>query len=210
MSQKTAVVFCLWTAVWCAVFYFIYEIIFGSFNVPWVMFVCMTIFFAIQMKPKQLGAAMVCYFCGLAWGALDYILIYAFTNMGFRLDVASFIALVIGTFGSMYIHMKLLQDTPFHYIAFVFAGVCSMFSQNGGNIVGLVITSVWGILLAALCALGLIYCSKRWPYEGKKKKIMKKESQEVEAPETGSLESESVEVKSLVVESPEIESLNTE
>ncbi len=192
MSQKTAFVFCLWTAVWCAVFYFFYELVLGhinvpearfqvfqaGFDVPWVMFACMTIFFAIQLKPKQMGAAMICYFCGLGWGQLDYFLIRVFNSAGMSVALATFISLIIGTMASMYLHMQLLGNTPFQYISFVFIGVCSTFAAGGLNIPGLVVTSVWGIVLAALCMACLIFCNKRWPNTEKGKEEIPAEAGE--------------------------------
>ena len=46
---------------------------------------------------------------------------------------------------------------------FIFAGVCLTFSQNNGNTVGLAATLVIGIVLAALCSLGMEFAVKRFP-----------------------------------------------
>ncbi len=169
MTQKTVIVFSLWTSVWAAIFYFFYTRFLGSFNVPWVMFVCMAIFFGMNMKPKQMFAAMLCAACGMAWGQVDFLLIDLFEKAGMGIDAASFLSIVLGTAVAMYVHLKLLADTPFRHMPYIFAGVCLTFSQNGGNILGLGITFVLGITLSALCMACLIYCSKRWPYVKKGK-----------------------------------------
>lgn len=168
MSQKTVIVFSIWTSVWSAIFYHFYSLFLSDFNVPWVMFVCMAIFFGMGMAPKQLFAAILCAFCGMAWGQVDFLLIACFQNAGMGIYGASFLSIVIGTAIAMYIHLKLLANTPFRHMPYIFAGVCLTFSQGGGNVLGLGTTFVIGIALAALCTIGLNFCMKKWPLDENK------------------------------------------
>ena len=165
MSQKTVIIFSLWTSVWAAIFYHFYSVCCSSFNVPWVMFVCMAIFFGMGMKPKQVPAAILCAFCGMAWGQVDFLLIAGFQNAGLGLYGASFLSIVIGTTVAMYVHLKLLANTPFRHMPYIFAGVCLTFSQGGNNVIGLGSTFVMGIVLSALCTLCLNFCMKKFPLE---------------------------------------------
>lgn len=163
MSQKTVILFSLWTSVWAAVFYHFYMVLFASFGVPWVMFVCMAIFFGMDLAPKQFYAAILSAFCGMAWGQVDFLLIRLFEGMGLGTAAASFLSIVLGTFVAMYVHLKLLNQTPLGLMPFIFAGVCLTFSQNGGNVIGLGSTFVIGIALSSLCCAGLRFCMKRYP-----------------------------------------------
>lgn len=169
MSQKTVIIFSLWTSVLSAIFYHFYSVFCSGFNVPWVMFVCMAIFFGMGMKPKQTPAAILCAFCGMAWGQIDFLLIGAFTGIGLSMYAASFLSIVIGTVAAMYLHLKPLANTPFGHMPYIFAGVCLTFSQGGKNVIGLGSTFVIGIVLAALCTLCLNFCLKKFPLEEKDK-----------------------------------------
>ena len=53
MSHKTVICFAIWTSFWSALFNHFYTVYFGSFGVPWIMFVCMAIFFGMGGTPKQ-------------------------------------------------------------------------------------------------------------------------------------------------------------
>lgn len=163
MSQKTVILFSLWTSVWAAVFYHLYMTFLSSFGIPWVMFVCMAIFFGMDLAPRQFYCAILSAFCGMAWGQVDFLLILGFCNAGLPSDLASFLSIVLGTALAMYVHLKLLSQTPIGMMPFIFAGVCLTFSQNGKNVIGLGGTFVIGILLSALCCAGLRFCMKRFP-----------------------------------------------
>ena len=39
MSHKTVICFAIWTSFWSALFNHFYTVYFGSFGVPWIMFV---------------------------------------------------------------------------------------------------------------------------------------------------------------------------
>ena len=132
MSHKTVICFAIWTSFWSALFNHFYTVYFGSFGVPWIMFVCMAIYF---------GMGGTCHMSA---------------------EMASFMAILVGTAITMYIHIKLLGATPLGFMPFIFAGVCLTFSQGGGNVAGLAFTLFVGIILAMICGLGLTYCSKKF------------------------------------------------
>lgn len=131
------------------------------------MFVCMAIFFGMDLAPKQILSAILSAFCGLAWGQVDFLLIDLFSKTGMGIYAASFLAIVVGTAVAMYIHLKILGKTPVGLMPFIFAGVCLTFSQGGGNVVGLASTFVIGNALAAICCIGLRFCMKKFPLENK-------------------------------------------
>lgn len=163
MSQKTVILFSLWTSVWAAVFNYIYTAFFSSFGIPWVMFVCMAVFFGMDLEPKQFYCCILSAFCGMAWGQFDFMLTGFFNGLGLHPQMAEFLAIVFGTAAAMYVHLKPLANTPLGLMPFLFVGVCLTFSQGGKNVIGLGATFVMGILLAALCSMGLRYCLKRFP-----------------------------------------------
>ena len=72
MSHKTVICFAIWTSFWSALFNHFYTVYFGSFGVPWIMFVCMAIYFGMGGAPKQVPGMILSAFCGLAWGQFDF------------------------------------------------------------------------------------------------------------------------------------------
>ena len=167
MSTKTIIVFSLWTSFWSAVFYHFYNMFF-DFGIPWIMFICLGIYFAMGLKPRQSPGLLLSAYCGLLWGQVDFLLIFLFgTVMGMSTAAASFAAIILGTAVSMYIHLKPLSKTPLRHMPIIFAGVCLTFSQGGKNVPGLFVTFFCGILLAAICSAGQLYLMKKFPLEEK-------------------------------------------
>ena len=163
MSHKTVICFAIWTSFLSALFNHFYTVYFGSFGVPWIMFVCMAIYFGMGGAPKQVPGMILSAFCGLAWGQFDFILINFFgSTCHMSAEMASFVAILVGTAITMYIHIKLLGATPLGFMPFIFAGVCLTFSQGGSNVAGLAFTLFVGIILAMICGLGLTYCTKKF------------------------------------------------
>ena len=100
---------------------------------------------------------------GTGYESFDFILINFFGGTcHMSAEMASFMAILVGTAITMYIHIKLLGATPLGFMPFIFAGVCLTFSQGGGNVAGLTFTLFVGIILAMICGLGLTYCSKKF------------------------------------------------
>ena len=119
MSHKTVICFAIWTSFWSALFNHFYTVYFGSFGVPWIMFVCMAIYFGMGGTPKQVPGMILSAFCGLAWGQFDFILINFFGGTcHMSAEMASFMAILVGTAITMYIHIKLLGATPLGFHPF--------------------------------------------------------------------------------------------
>ncbi|MFR6156937.1 MAG: DUF1097 domain-containing protein [Coprococcus sp.] len=98
MSHKTVICFAIWTSFWSALFNHFYTVYFGSFGVPWIMFVCMAIYFGMGGTPKQVPGMILSAFCGLAWGQFDFILINFFGGTcHMSAEMASFMAILVGT-----------------------------------------------------------------------------------------------------------------
>ena len=162
MSHKTVICFAIWTSFWSALFNHFYTVYFGSFGVPWIMFVCMAIYFGMGGAPKQVPGMILSAFCGLAWGQFDFILINFFgSTCHMSAEMASFVAILVGTAITMYIHIKLLGATPLGFMPFIFAGVCLTFSQGGSNVAGLAFTLFVGIVLAVLHSMSNGYSAPR-------------------------------------------------
>ena len=109
MSRNAVFLFSVWTSLLSAVFYFLYG--FTAFGVPWVMFVCLAIFFGMGGHVRDVYAMCLSALAGCVWGKVDFLLMDLFQNLG----------------------------------------------------LGLAATLVIGIVLAALCSLGMEFAVKRFP-----------------------------------------------
>ena len=161
MSRNAVVLFSVWTSLLSAIFYFFYG--FTPFGVPWVMFVCLAIFFGMGGSMKDVPAMVLSALAGCVWGKVDFLLMDAFQHLGLNPDAASFVSITLGTAVTMVLHIHVLKKTPLRHMPFIFAGVCLTFSQNNVNTLALAATLVIGIVLAALCSLGMQYAMKRFP-----------------------------------------------
>jgi len=163
MSRKAIFWFSLWTSTFSALFYFFYN--FLPFGVGWMMFVCLGVFFGMGLKPKDTPALLLSSYCGIAWGLFDFLLISLFARMGMNGQASTFLSIVIGTTITMCIHLGPLGNTPLRHMPIIFAGVCLTFSQNGKNILGLVVTFAFGLALCAVCFAGQAVFVKKFPLE---------------------------------------------
>lgn len=161
MSRNAVYAFSLWTSVLSALIYFLYG--FTNFGCPWVMFVCLAVFFGMGASWKDAPALLASALAGCVWGKIDFLLTNLFLIAGLGADAANFISITLGTAAAMVLHIHVLCDTPFRHVPFIFAGVCLTFSQNNGNTAGLVGTFVLGLALCACCSLGQQFAMKRFP-----------------------------------------------
>lgn len=174
MSKKACLIFSLWTSFFSALFYHIYGLMPGFFSsvfgydgfsaCGWIMFVCLAIFFGMGLTPKDFPSALLSAFAGLAWGQFDFFLGGALGKIpGIGPDAAMFLSILIATTITMFIHIYILEKTPFRQMPFIFAGVCLTFSQGGTNEVGLITTFIFGLVLCTICTFMLAYATTKWP-----------------------------------------------
>lgn len=165
MSKTATLAFSIWTSFLAAVFNYFHGL--TPFECNWVMFVCLAIFFGMNMTPRELPSALLSAWVGMAWGQFDFLLTSLLGMTGISLALAMFLAVLLGTTITMFIHIYMLSNTPLRHMPFVFAGVCLTFSQGGGNVIGLGATIAMGLALAGLCGAGQMFAIKKWPADEK-------------------------------------------
>lgn len=157
MNLKATVFFSVWTSFWCSVFNFIYVMLPVLGGHPWIMFVCLAVFFALNGTPKDLPKMMVSATCGVLWGQFDLLLMTfgAFGSVAF-----GFFPILVGTTITMILHIFFLEKTPANVVPFIFAGVALTFATGTGflvvsDILGLWLSMLFGLVLCAVCAVGM-------------------------------------------------------
>ena len=174
MSKKACIIFSIWTSFFSALFYHIYGMmpdLFGSFGIDfaacgWIMFVCLAIYFGMGLTPKDFPSAICSAAAGLAWGQFDFWLGDLFGKIpGVGPAGAMFASILIATTITMFIHIYILEKTPFRQMPFIFAGVCLTFSQGGTNEPALITTFIFGLVLCTICTFMLGYATTKWPRE---------------------------------------------
>ncbi|MBQ9156627.1 MAG: DUF1097 domain-containing protein [Eubacterium sp.] len=157
MNLKATVFFAVWTSFWCSVFNWIYVMIPVLGGHPWIMFVCLAVFFALNSGVKDVGHLMCSATCGVFWGQFDLFLMTLGAIMG---AAAGFIPILVGTTITMILHIFFLEKTPVRDVPIIFAGVALTFATGTGfldwpNIIGLWLSMLFGLVLCGVCAWGM-------------------------------------------------------
>ena len=165
MSKKAVIFFAVWTSFWCSVFNYVYVMIPALKGHPWIMFVCLAVFFGMGSTVKDVPHLMASAVCGPIWGQLD-LLLMTFGIFGSAL--AGFGPILVGTTITMIIHIAYLCNTPLRDVPIIFAGVALTFACGIGfldmeNILGLILSMLFGIVLCGVCAWGQAYGMKKYP-----------------------------------------------
>lgn len=169
MSRKAILYFSLWTSVFSALFYHVYNYL--PFGIGWMMFVCLGVFFGMGLTAKDTPALLLSAYAGIAWGQFDFLLIRIFTAWGMGDALSTFLSVVLGTTITMCLHLGPLRKTPLRHMPIIFAGVCLTFSQGGGNIPGLAVTFAFGLALCAVCQLGQVFFIRKFPLAEENQRI---------------------------------------
>ena len=121
MSKKAAVFFAVWTSFWCSVFNYVYMMIPALKGHPWIMFICLAVFFGMGSTVKDVPVLMASAMCGVFWGQVDLFLM---TLGAFGMLWGGFFPIFVGTVITMILHINYLCNTPVRAVPIIFAGVC--------------------------------------------------------------------------------------
>ena len=168
MSKKAAVFFALWTSFWCSVFNYVYMMIPAMKGHPWIMFICLAVFFGMGSTVKGVPVLMVSAMCGVFWGQVDLFLM---TLGAFGAILGGFFPILVGTAITMILHISYLYNTPARAVPIIFAGVALTFACQIGfldwaNVLGLALSMLFGLILCGVCAWGQAFGMKKYPAEG--------------------------------------------
>lgn len=167
MSKKAVVFFALWTSFWCSVFNYVYTLIPAFKGHPWIMFVCLAVFFGMGSTVRDVPHLMASAICGPIWGQVDLLLM---TFGVFGTFLGGFFPILVGTAITMVLHIAFLDKTPFRDVPIIFAGVALTFGLGIGfldyaNILGLILSMLFGLILCGVCAWGQAFGMEKFPLE---------------------------------------------
>ena len=167
MSLKATVFFSLLTSFWCAAFNFIYIQIPILGGHPWIMFICLAIFFGMGSTLKDVPHLMASAVCGPIWGQVDLFLM---TLGAFGTMLGGGLPILVGTAITMIIHIFFLAKTPLRDVPIIFGGValtfaCGVGYLDGKSIAGLMLSMLFGLVLCGVCAWGQEFALGRFPME---------------------------------------------
>lgn len=167
MSKKAALFFAVWTSFWCSVFNYIYMQIPAFKGHPWIMFVCLAVFFGMGSTLNDVPHLMASAICGPLWGQLD---LYLMTLGVFGSALCGFMPILVGTAITMVVHISYLYKTPVRDVPIIFAGVALTFACGIGlldfeNIIGLILSMLFGLILCGVCAWGQAFGMNKFPVE---------------------------------------------
>jgi hypothetical protein len=149
----------LWIGIVAGLFTLFYFLAgFTVYNVVWMMFVSLPIYFGGGAKVREFPHYIVSAAAGVIWGILmlwgaGFLMAYSLSApWSFGISVGT------GTFLALGIHMILLGDTWLGKVPIIFAGAAMAFSQNlivnQGLIIPVIGTLAWGIFAVIFCSHG--------------------------------------------------------
>ena len=167
MSLKAAVFFSVWTSLFCSIFNGIYMMLPVLGGHPWIMFICLAVFFAMNSSPKDVIPQAISATCGVFWGQIDLLLMTfgVFGSWWF-----GFFPILVGTTITIVLHIFFLGKTPAGVMPFIFAAVALTFATGTGlmdwsAIIGLWLSILFGLVLCAICAVGMQKAVTTWPVQ---------------------------------------------
>lgn len=168
MSKKAAVFFAIWTSFWCSVFNYVYMMIPALKGHPWIMFICLAVFFGMGSTVKDVPVLMASAMCGVFWGQVDLFLM---TLGAFGMVFGGFFPILVGTAITMVLHISYLCNTLVRAVPIIFAGValtfaCQIGFLDWGNVLGLALSMLIGLVLCGVCAWGQAFGMSKYPMEG--------------------------------------------
>lgn len=154
--------YAVWMAITTGIYAFIYlSTPLGELGIMWMTFVALPIFFTAGAQTNEIPNYICSMFAGIAWGIVDLWFINFLSDIGLSIPVYNALNLLIFTTLCVGLHLTVLSKTWFNKVPMVFGGLAVTFSQNAQNIVGIVITLLCGILLAATYRAGGNYLERK-------------------------------------------------
>lgn len=132
---------------------------------PWIMFICLAVFFGMNSTYKDAPHLVCSAICGPIWGQFD---LWLMTFGVFGSALAGFLPILVGTAITMILHIAFWDKTLVRDVPFIFAGValtfaCKVGFLDGAGIAGLLCSILFGLGLCCLCALGMELGMKKYP-----------------------------------------------
>ena len=165
MSLKATIFFSVWTSLFCSIFNAIYMMLPVMGGHPWIMFICLAVFFGMNSQPKDAIPQALSATCGVFWGQFDLFLMTfgVFGSAGF-----GFLPILVGTTITMILHIYFFGKLPIGVMPFIFAAVALTFATGTGlmdwaGMLGLWLSILFGLCLCAICAYGMQIGLTKWP-----------------------------------------------
>ena len=145
----------LWIALAAAIITTLYLFTgLSVYNLSWMAFVSVPIYFGGGAKVEEFPH----YFCsaaiGVVWGWLILKGAVILITAGLIVPIAMGIAVLIGAFLAVGIHMIPLGNTWFGKVPMVFGGSACAFATGGQHLIPVIITLAAGLVLGVLITLG--------------------------------------------------------
>lgn len=150
--NKPVLIYSFYISLICAVFLHIYA--YTGFTISWMNFVILALYFGTGSKLKDILAIFLNIGAGLIWGQLNFVFFALVGGMGIPEQLATFMTTVIVTTVAIFVHLRILKNTVFNKLPFIFVGLALTTSQGGNNEIELIITVIAALLLALACSLG--------------------------------------------------------
>lgn len=161
MNKKYMWVWTIWIGLASGLYCFIYSFLpIASYNVIWMTFVSLPIFFGAGAKVEELPHFFLSLISGVIWALVYLKFIGQMTSAGFSGAVAMLVAVSIVTIICVGLHMNVIGNSVFGKVPMIFGSISMVFSQGGSNLTAIVGTLTGGLLLGASITIGGVLIMK--------------------------------------------------
>lgn len=131
----------------------VYAMLSMLFPVPmnsylWTSFIGIAITFGIGPNPKKTPNFLCGIVGGVIWGEIFFFSFGFVEKLGITGQLNMLIVVTVLTFAACIVHLIILANTWFDYLAVVFAGISCFFAVGGKSPVLLILAMWFGVFLA--------------------------------------------------------------
>lgn len=155
MSKKYLWLWTVWIGVASGIYCYIYSLLpIASYNVIWMSFVALPIFFGAGAKIEEFPHYFCSLLSGVIWGVFYLFCIGKLVSGGLDPNISMFVVVSILTIICIGFHMNITGNTVIGKIPMIFGGLAMAFSQGGQNLIAIIGTLTGGLILGMAISEG--------------------------------------------------------
>jgi len=159
----------IWIGIVVGLYCMLYQLLpLPTKNMMWATFVALPIYFGAGAKPQEFPHFFCSMLAGVIWAYIYLGGISWFVKMGIGVPATMFIVVGVVTIVLCAFHLIITPNTWFNKLPMMFGTIATIFSQNGDNLLTIMITLTGGLIVGLLCTVGTNWLTKDLMAEEKK------------------------------------------
>lgn len=175
MTKKFLFNWAIWIGVASGIYCYIYAMLpLPTQSLMWMSFVALPIYFNGGAKLEEYHHYIVSAITGVGWSLIYIYFIGVFLKVGISVPLTLFAVVGGVTIACVAFHLIITGNTWFNKLAMMYGGISTTFSQNGDNLLTIIITLIGGLTLGLVCMQGtkLLDEEGNWTFGSNKSKTV--------------------------------------